>query len=128
MDRMAQHTRQPEVLRELFEALGYDPFVIAECLVRPVLTQRLLTELNNQDRVNLTKVAWLKEPSQPWGAGGKTQAPITMAALNANYTLPVISNPSAGCTDDTWTPTNLTNAPEGRYRHTAVWTGNEMDR
>src|SRR6266436_8833009 len=32
MDRMAQHTKQPEVLRELFEALGNDPFVIAECL------------------------------------------------------------------------------------------------
>ncbi len=30
MNRMAQHTRQPEVLRELFEALGNDPFVIAE--------------------------------------------------------------------------------------------------
>jgi hypothetical protein len=57
--------------------LGYDPFVITECLVRPVLTQRLLTELNNQDRVNLTKVAWLKEPSQSWGARGKTQAPVT---------------------------------------------------
>ena len=37
MDRMAQHTKQPEVLRELFEALGNDPFVIAECLARPVL-------------------------------------------------------------------------------------------
>ena len=31
MDRMAKHTRQPYVLRELFEALGNDPFVIAEC-------------------------------------------------------------------------------------------------
>src|SRR5204863_752273 len=31
MDRMAKHTKQPEVLRELFEALGNDPFVIAEC-------------------------------------------------------------------------------------------------
>src|ERR1700730_14313894 len=29
MDRMARHTRQPEVLQELFEALGNDPFVIA---------------------------------------------------------------------------------------------------
>jgi hypothetical protein len=27
MDRMAQHTRQPEVLRKLFESLGNDPFV-----------------------------------------------------------------------------------------------------
>ena len=43
MDRMAQHTKQPEVLRELFAALGNDPFVIAECLARPVLSERLLT-------------------------------------------------------------------------------------
>src|SRR6266550_14007 len=42
MNRMAQHTRQPEVLRELFEALGNDPFFIAECLVRPALADRLL--------------------------------------------------------------------------------------
>src|SRR5436190_2404649 len=43
MDRMAQHTRQPEVLQELFEALGNDPFVIAECLARPALAERLIT-------------------------------------------------------------------------------------
>ena len=43
MDRMAQHTRQPQVLSELFEALGNDPFVIAECLARPALADRLLT-------------------------------------------------------------------------------------
>src|SRR6476620_8037158 len=41
MDRMAQHTKQPEVLRELFQSLGNDPFVIAECLARPVLSERL---------------------------------------------------------------------------------------
>src|SRR5262249_40102659 len=41
MDRMAQHTKQPDVLRELFAALGNDPFVIAECLARPVLTERI---------------------------------------------------------------------------------------
>ena len=43
MDRMAQHTRQPEVLHELFEALGNDSFVIAECRARPTLAERLLT-------------------------------------------------------------------------------------
>jgi hypothetical protein len=32
MDRMAQHTKQPEVLQELFDALGNNSFVIAECL------------------------------------------------------------------------------------------------
>ena len=37
MDRMAQHTKQPHVLRELFEALGNDPFLIAESVARPAL-------------------------------------------------------------------------------------------
>ena len=46
MERMASHTKQPEVLRELFEALGNDPFVIAECLARPVLTERLIADLS----------------------------------------------------------------------------------
>src|SRR6184192_1110084 len=49
MDRMAKHTRQPEVLRELFEALGNDPFVIAECLARPALADRLLTNWHAYD-------------------------------------------------------------------------------
>lgn len=39
MDRMAQHTKQSDVLRELFEALGNDSFVVAECLARPVLVE-----------------------------------------------------------------------------------------
>src|SRR5436190_6424110 len=43
MDRMARNTKQPEVLRELFTALGNDPVVIAECLARPALADRLLT-------------------------------------------------------------------------------------
>jgi hypothetical protein len=49
MDRMAQHTKQPEVLHELFEALGNDPFVIAECLARPALSERLIAQLSARD-------------------------------------------------------------------------------
>jgi hypothetical protein len=45
---------------------------------------------------------------------------------NANYTLSAISSPSAGCIDDTWTSTSITNVPEARGEHTAVWTGSEM--
>src|SRR5947199_669420 len=50
MDRMAKHTRQPEVLQTLFQALGNDPFVIAECLARPALAQRLLTNWYAHDQ------------------------------------------------------------------------------
>ena len=43
MERIASQTKQPGVLRELFAALGNDPLLIAECLARPVLAERLLT-------------------------------------------------------------------------------------
>ena len=58
MERMTQHNKQPEVLRELFAALGNDPFVIAECLARPVLSKRL----------QLATVEWRKEPLESWSA------------------------------------------------------------
>ena len=50
MDRMAKHTKQPEVLRELFAALGNDPFAIAECLARPALAGRFLTDWYAHDQ------------------------------------------------------------------------------
>jgi hypothetical protein len=49
MERMAIHSKKPEVLRELFAALGNDPFVIAECLARPALAERLLSNWYGYD-------------------------------------------------------------------------------
>jgi N-acetylneuraminic acid mutarotase len=40
-ERMARGTRLPERLREIHEALGNDPFLIQECLVRPIVVDRL---------------------------------------------------------------------------------------
>src|SRR6266404_5545504 len=251
MERMASQTKQPGVLREIFAALGNDPLVIAECLARPVLAERLLTDLyahdsrfhgelkrraeaelrthpsvremkqtsgmytemewiksdstqdqdkggsaspeddakangqrrgaedgvtlnsrewnenvqklakdlgdtkasdpsakiktgvlsplredeghyyavavmnKGKDRLKLATVAWLKEPLRSWLAKAETQVPVTMAAVSANYTLPVIASPSVACIDN-WIATSTTNAPAGRYIHTAVWTGTEM--
>ena len=42
MDRVARDTKQPRVLREMFAALDNDPYVIAECLARPLLAERLV--------------------------------------------------------------------------------------
>ena len=53
MDRMAEHTKQPDVLRELFEALGNDPFVIAECLARPILAEHLFKSALRSEHATL---------------------------------------------------------------------------
>jgi hypothetical protein len=235
IDRMAGHTRQPEVLRELFAALGNDSFVIAECLVRPALAERLLTNwypyderihgelkqraeaqlrmhggieqmkqtsgmyreiellmgnsvhdeadrsaahgvtLNSAeweetvqrlaatynghtpkspgeayestpigkvsplqeddtsyyatailnktaDRLKLATVAWLKEPLASWLAKAENEVKTAITVPNGNYTFP--KNSVGGCTEDTWTATS--GPPDGRTGHTAVWTGREM--
>ena len=95
MNRMAQHTRQPEVLRELFEALGNDPFVIAECLARPLLAERLLTHSANDQ---------VKQISRTYERA--------IAATGA-YRLPSVSD-EAGCTNNTWTATTTVDAPSPR--------------
>ena len=102
MERMASHTKQPEVLRELFAALGNDPFVIAECLARPVLSERL----------QFATVESSKEPLESWSAKAQDQMPNVMAAT-ASYTLPAISDGVSGCIDDSWTATATINAPIG---------------
>jgi N-acetylneuraminic acid mutarotase len=113
MERMARDTKQPEVLRELFEVLGNDPFVIAECLAKPVLTERLAADLSAHDKGR--RIGLLRTPA----AGSK----FSITTLGkATYALPEIDP----CSDDTWTPTSVINVPSARVHHTAVWTGSEM--
>jgi len=50
IDRMVRGTKAPETLRELFAALGDDPYLIAECLARPALERRLAEQSFSADR------------------------------------------------------------------------------
>jgi N-acetylneuraminic acid mutarotase len=109
MERMATHTRDPDMLRELFEALGKDPLVIAECLARPILAERLVSQLTGHNGVG----AFVSDATALDAVGTPT----------TQYKLPEIST---DCTDDSWTPTNIANAPDARSLHTVVWTGSEM--
>jgi len=49
MERMAQRSRAPEVLQEVFAALGDDPRLIAETLVRQTLVDRLVRNWYSRD-------------------------------------------------------------------------------
>jgi N-acetylneuraminic acid mutarotase len=117
MERIASHTKQPGVLREIFAALGNDSFVIAECLARPVLTERLVGDLSAPDdkgRFDSARSERLRSVS------------METSGANGSYTLPRIAEGNPPCTDDSWAFTCVTNAPDARYQHTAVWTGTEM--
>jgi N-acetylneuraminic acid mutarotase len=113
MERMASHTLHPRVLLELFGALDNDSFVIAECLARPLVAERLSTELGGQRSV------------KAFAAANVTTLTAATALASQSYKLPHISV-SLDCIDDTWTPTTTVNAPDARFGHTAIWTGSEM--
>ena len=122
MDRTASHTKQPEVLRELIEALGNDPFVIAECLARPALAERFVSDLNNH--ANSGGGSASPPALELRDTARSTVAPYQIGDA---YKLPEIRAP-LDCTDDTWTATTTVNAPDARdiLASQYVWTGSEM--
>src|SRR5262245_35451047 len=88
MDRMAQHTKQPVVLRELFQAMGNDPLVIAECLARPMLAERLFTSAPAYRDVS-------------WAVSQRTRSRKAVRPFSG-YTLPAIATalkPEGACFD-----------------------------
>src|SRR5262245_54747453 len=66
IERMAAGTRRSDVLKELWAVLGNDPFVIAECLARPLLESRESFDAAEQS-------GWCAEGS--WAATSQTGAP-----------------------------------------------------
>src|SRR6266513_5868761 len=124
IDRMIRHTKQPAMLREIFEALGNNPDVIAECFARPVLAQRLINNSSDNNETLKRQIEY---------SAVRAKADMTIAAA-AHAPLPTAKNSvatgpyvtSLECADDTWSPTSTANAPAGRGDHTTVWTGSEM--
>jgi hypothetical protein len=116
IDRMASYTKEPDVLREIFNALGNNAFVIAECLARPVLAEDLLRKIHDD----------YQEPLHSLRGSAENQKSRPVAAGSGSYILPSISTALNGCVEDTWTATSTTDAPSARAGHTAVWTGSEM--
>ena len=102
MDRMARDTKQPEVLQELFEALGNDPAVIAECLARPILAERLIADFSAQDQT--------RHVESPQTDALRAMSVATTLG-QVVYTLPEIADGDP-CTDQ-WGATTTTNAPSG---------------
>ena len=53
-DRISRRTRMPERLSELYAALGNDPVLIEECVVRPSLVERLTRSFHAEAQEDVT--------------------------------------------------------------------------
>ena len=103
MDRMARDTKQSEVLRELFEALGNDPAVIAECLARPILAERLIADLSAQGQTR-----HVESPQ----SNALLAMSVATTLGQVVYTLPEIADAGDSPCTDQWAATSTTNAPD----------------
>lgn len=120
MDRMALSSKRPDLLAKLFSALGNDPVMIAECLARPLLADRLIRERYASDR-SLNEVAGQGQAFDDWWATQRSRFVSENTAPAASYSLPRI--PEQVVSSDFWTPTQ--SLPE-RTDGSIVWTGSEM--
>jgi hypothetical protein len=128
MNQMAANTHSPEILQELFAALGNDPFVIAETLVRQTLADGLIRGAYASNAASGDCAHGEAETDfDAWWAKHRGDALTDFVGPVGQYSLP--NNAETQCSPNTWgTPTNATAgyAPEPRYGHSAVWTGAEM--
>jgi hypothetical protein len=122
LSRIAASTRLPDRLREIYAALGNDPALIAECLARPVLVERLVQKhLPDLDEAEWAELEQGLDPDSVHVPPAVERLPVPDGAV-----APSVLDPDC-VPDDTWN--NGVLEPDidvDRLGHTAVWTGTEM--
>ena len=117
MDRMAQNTHDADTLLELFSALGNNPYLIAECLARPILAERLIHDIHATAAGTFS--------GRDFRARRSSQIPEDGGGFP--YAVPVLGSAGDSSSQAGWIPCAInTNAPPARGSITAVWTGAEM--
>jgi N-acetylneuraminic acid mutarotase len=76
------------------------------------------------DQVRLRTAVWRKAGFEAWWAARRGGLPDVLPADGHRYRLPAVAADATGCRDDSWRPT--LSGLDGRYEHSAVWTGSEM--
>ncbi len=114
---MARETAQPEILRELWQALDNNQLLVAECLARPLLAHRLALE-------SYRRSGWEQGSYDERSMNVQGLMESDVPALTADYHLPMISTSAARWSGHLREPSSDT--PQARFGHAAVWTGSEM--
>jgi len=114
IDRMANESKDTQVLRELWNALQMDPAVIAECLARPLLVARTTERLEGFE-------SW-------WDSHNQDVSMLRSSGTIYSYRLPQIheNRTFALTASNVWSATTTTSAPSGREAFTAISTGAKM--
>jgi len=138
VQRMIRDSHRPDILDELFAALGRDQLLIEDLLARPILTEKLVSGVSAPESANAVtceswipttgvgapvaradhSAIWTGAEMIVWGGLAATGIPNTQTLTNrgARY------DPAT----DGWTAVSTIGAPDARHMHTAVWSGSTM--
>jgi len=133
--RIFSTTRNPEMLGEICAALGNDPYLIAECVARPLLV----------NRVSVNSPVAVPSAAVPEGCDDAWSATSSAGTLSGRYGATAVWTGTelliwGGYGDNNywntgarydpavnaWSPISTVGAPTGRRYHVAVWSGSEM--
>ena len=137
LQRIKLHSKKPERLSELFRALKNNPYLLRQCIARPVLVQKHYNKwvdkfnnpkLNKNIILRNTPTDFFEDAPSPrikhtaiwtgtrmiiWGGQDEN---------SSSYQTGGIYDPVL----DVWSYTAVDDAPKKRHSHSAVWTGTEM--
>jgi len=111
MGRMAQHSKQEDVFcREIWSALNNDLYMIAKCLMRWVLADRLLlnwhayderfhSELKKSIKKEIASLEWSEDSFEEWWQKVSETMPVEAEETKGHYSLPKLDDT---CALDTW--------------------------
>ncbi|MBI3447871.1 MAG: hypothetical protein HY049_02960 [Acidobacteria bacterium] len=148
MSRIALHTRFPDRLREIYAALDDDPVLVAECLARPVLVDRLARgyferdeRIHGRAKHSPDEARTSSDEDPTWDgwwdgvAGDLGESEVetvasgeTLLSDPASTGEALTTSATSTCVpDDTWgVAGNPGSVASARRDHAVVWTGNEM--
>lgn len=115
VDRMAQHSKQPERLRELFSSLENDAYLVAEVIARPALVDRLIRSFFSSDK-RFKSAGNFDE----WWKQSRDSFASKVESARHHYYLPAVVQVQSEV--GSWRPMSALPVSTG----TVVWTGSEM--
>ncbi len=142
--RIQAASQMPKRLQQYMAALGHDEQQILACLVRPALVAQHFSAVGDPDA--LLGLDWRQLQRHPIQQGSTLPAPRIPSPRTRHTTIwdgnhmiiwggywqdffDQYALRSGALYDpvlDQWQFTSSANAPEGRFQHSAVWTGQEM--
>ena len=115
LNQLYASSKSPEVLSELSSTLHNDPYLIAECLVRPLAADTLIHSWYSDDDESLTD----------WLSAERFKPTADLDVPSFDYVIPDRARLISGTfKPDTWISDSFAPLPGADSR--AVWTGSEM--